>query len=371
MEDTFNEKTNDISHQLNCKDCGAMLLYSPGAQKLVCKYCGAQNNILSDEKTEIKETDYNDFINNKIQQEQKQTISTVKCNNCGASTTLKPNITSDNCAFCASPLVIQNGTTSTIIKPSYVLPFKIDSKNAHDSFTKWLNGLWFAPNDLKKYASLSEKLKGMYMPYWTYDAKTDTQYQGERGDYYYTTERRQVTVNGKTEMRTEQVRHTRWSYKSGTVFNTFDDVSVLASNSLPDATTRNLEPWDFNNLAPYNEGFISGFQTECYQVEVKDGFETAKKVMRTSIENSVRRDISGDEQRISNLNTNYNAITFKHILLPIWISAYQYNGKVYRFIINGRSGKLEGQRPYSWIKITLAVLAVLIIIGTIIAVTQK
>ena len=363
MEEKFVDKTNDISHQLNCKDCGALLLYSPGAQKLACKYCGAQNDILPKEKIEVKETDYNDFINNKIQQEEKQIISTVKCNNCGASTTLKPNITSDNCAFCASPLVIQNGTTSTIIKPSYVLPFKVDSNTAHLGFTNWLNALWFAPNDLQKYASLNEKLKGMYMPYWTYDAKTTTQYQGERGDYYYTTEQRQVTVNGKTEMRSEQVRHTRWSYKNGTVFNTFDDVSVLASHSLPDETTRSLEPWDFNNLAPYNEGFISGFQTECYQVEVKDGFETAKKVMSTKIETSVRQDIAGDEQRIGNLNTDYNAITFKHILLPIWISAYQYNGKVYRFIINGRTGKLEGERPFSWIKIALTIAVVVAIIG--------
>jgi hypothetical protein len=77
----------------------------------------------------------------------------------------------------------------------------------------------------------------------------------------------------------------------------------------------------------------------------------------------VRQDIAGDEQRIGNLNTDYNAITFKHILLPIWISAYQYNGKIYRFIINGRTGKLEGERPYSWIKIALTIVAVVAIIG--------
>ncbi len=362
MEDKFIDKSADINHQLNCKDCGAVLLYSPGTQKLACQYCGAQNEILSSsDKIEIKETDYQDFINNKIHQEQKQTIHTVKCNNCGAATTLKPNITSDNCAFCASPLVIQNGTTSTIIKPSYVLPFKVDDKNAHTAFNNWLNSLWFAPNDLKKYASLNEKLKGMYMPYWTYDTHTTTNYQGERGDYYYTTERRQVSVNGKTEWKDVQVKHTRWSFKSGTVQKTFDDVPVLASHSLPNETTRSLEPWDLKNLVPYHDGFISGFQSECYQVEVTDGFETAKRVMSTTIENAVRSDIAGDEQRIGSLNTSYEAITFKHILLPIWISAYRYNGKVFRFIINGRTGKLEGERPYSWIKIiSLIVLIVLI-----------
>ncbi len=372
MNDSFEEKNQDISHSLKCKDCGALLRFSPGQQKLACKYCGAQNEIQSSESPkEIEETDYDDFIANKIDKEEKQTVSTVQCNNCGAITTLQPNITSDNCAFCASPLVIKGGTSSTIIKPKYLLPFKVDDHKAHQLFVDWLNGLWFAPNDLKKYAALNEKLKGLYMPYWTYDANTTSKYSGERGDYYYTTEQRQVTVNGKTEWREERVRHTRWSFTSGVVTNTFDDISVLASKSLPESATDALEPWDLKNLVPYNEGFVSGFQTECYQVEVQSGLVTAKTSMEYSIDQTIRQDIGGDEQRISDKNINYQNITFKHILLPIWISAYLYNSKVYRFIINGQNGKLQGQRPYSVPKILLAILAALAAIVTIGAIFGK
>ena len=256
MDYNVEEKSQNINKELKCKDCGALLLYAPGTQKLACKYCGAQNDITAGEKESIEEIAYQDFISNKINQEEKQTISTVTCNNCGATTTLKPNLTSDNCAFCASPLVIQGGTTSTIIKPKYLLPFKIDDKNAHDIFIKWLNGLWFAPNDLKKYATLNEKLKGIYMPYWTYDTNARTDYEGERGEHYY-------EGSGKN-----RVRKTRWYDANGTVQNSFDDVCVLASQSLPDAVTRPLEPWDLENLTLYNEGYISGFQTECYQTDV-------------------------------------------------------------------------------------------------------
>jgi len=359
MSNFLDENNQAISNELKCKDCGALLLYAPGVEKLACKYCGAQNEIhATNEKHAIEEIAYEDFIYNKITQEEKQTVSTVKCTNCGASTTLKPNLTSDNCAFCASPLVIQGGTTSTIIKPKYVLPFKIEDKNAHEIFIKWLNSLWFAPNDLKKYATLNEKLKGLYMPYWTYDANSSTTYIGERGEHYY-------EGSGK-----DRKRKTRWYSVDGTVTNNFDDVCVLASHSLPDHVTRALEPWDLKNLAPFNEGYISGFQTECYQTDVKSGFETAKSVMEGFIKDTIRDDIGGDEQRINKMHIKHSNISFKHILLPIWISAYVYNNKVYRFIINGRTGAVQGQRPYSAIKIALAVIAVILLISIIASISK-
>jgi DNA-directed RNA polymerase subunit RPC12/RpoP len=364
MEDQMIDKSHEISNELNCKDCGAVLKFSPGTQSLACQYCGAQNEIpkLSEEIVEI---DFEEFIKNKAGSEEKQTVAVVKCNNCGASTTLQPNIISDVCPFCASPVVVKDGTTSTIIKPKYVLPFKIDDKNAHTVFQKWLHGLWFAPNDLKKLAAISERLKGLYMPYWTYDAQTVCNYVGQRGDHYYNTQSYSTMVNGKSQMRTRQVQNTRWSFKSGTVQNVFDDVCVLASKSLPEATTRNLEPWDVKNFSPFNEGFLSGFQTECYQVEVQQGFEIAKSVMEQRVRATVCKDIGGNEQRVNQMHVDYSSITFKHVLLPIWISAYRYNNKVYRFIINGRSGKVQGERPYSKAKIAALVIGILVAIATL------
>lgn len=348
MSDSFSENNKNISNELQCKDCGALLLFAPGTEKLACKYCGAQNEILADvENQEIEEMDYHDFIANKIKQEDKQIVNTVNCNNCGATTTLKPNITSDNCAFCASPLVIKGGTTSTILKPKYILPFKVDDKTAHDIFIKWLHGLWFAPNDLKKYASVSEKLKGVYMPYWTYDSNTNTSYDGERGEYYY-----EGSGNNKQ-------RKTKWYPVQGTTQHAFDDVCVSASQSLPDNTMRTLEPWDLEALVAYKEAYISGFQTECYQTDVIKGYKTAKYLMEEAIKDKIRREIGGDEQRIHNMHVAYSDIRFKHILLPIWISAYSYHSKVFQFIINGRTGEVQGARPYSAIKIALAIIAVI------------
>ena len=357
---SFVEPTTEVSNQLDCKECGALLKYAPGTESLSCEYCGTNNEIKTEPKgTLLEETNFEEFIRNQVSAADQQEITTVKCSNCGAASTLKPNITSDNCPFCATSLVVNSGTTSSIVKPKYLLPFKVDQKKAMEHFRGWISGLWWAPNDLKKYAQTTEKLNGMYIPYWTYDSDTASAYTGERGDYYYETETYYEEENGKSVRKTRRVRHTRWSYASGNVFKNFNDVLVLASNSLPDSYTSKLEPWDLENLTRFDEKFLSGFRTERYQVDVKDGFGKAKDIMDDVIRELVRDNIGGDEQRIHSVNTKHNNITFKHILLPIWLSAYRYNEKVYRFMINGRTGEVQGERPYSWIKITLAILFVI------------
>ena len=161
---------------------------------------------------------------------------------------------------------------------------------------------------------------------------------------------------------TRTITRTRWHSVSGHVDNTFKDLLVVASKSLPKKYVEKLEPWELDNLVPYNDSFLSGFKTESYQVDLREGFDDAKIKMNEAISSSVCNDIGGDQQRIQSLNTVYNKITFKHILLPIWISAYMYKDKVYRFLINGRTGEVQGERPYSWIKIGLAALVVVAVI---------
>ena len=140
---------------------------------------------------------------------------------------------------------------------------------------------------------------------------------------------------------------------------------VAASNSLPVKYLDRLEPWDLNNLVPYDTKYLSGFKSERYQVSLEDGFGKAKEKMEVVIREDIKKDIGGDRQQIHSLMSKYNNITFKHILLPLWISAYRYNNKPYRFMINARTGEVTGERPWSWIKITLAVIAGAAVIGTV------
>jgi LSD1 subclass zinc finger protein len=357
------DTTADNMGTIKCKNCGANLKFKPGTESLSCDYCQTINEIAL-ERTEVIENDFNLFIEEAEAKTEHQVISTVKCGSCGANTTLQPNITSSNCPYCDTPLVVKDAATCDIIKPSYILPFKVERNKAKEGFVKWVGGLWFAPSKLKNYAENSaEKLKGVYLPYWTYDSNTESDYSGLRGDHYYVTES-YTDSNGRSQ--TRSVQKTRWSAASGHVSNSFDDVLVCASHSLPEKLVNELEPWDLPELVKYNDNFLAGFITESYQTGLKEGFGKAKVRMEDRIRSSVRSDIGGDTQQITTLSTEYNDITFKHILLPLWISAYKYNNKVYRFTINARTGEVQGERPYSAIKIALLVIAIIgIIVGIV------
>jgi ribosomal protein S27E len=346
------QKSGFTDGEIICKQCGAKLTFKPGTNSLTCEFCGAINEI-EVKQAIIEEINYLDFIANKAQNANTIEILTIKCETCGAQTTFSENVVAQKCDFCASPLVAKRGETSKIIEPESMLTFKVTDKVGQDLFKKWLRKIWFAPNDLKKYAYQKEKLSGIYLPYWTYDSNTNTHYTGERGDNYQVQEQYR---NDKGESSTRTVTKIRWSNRSGTVHNTFDDVLVVASNSLPKKYVYKLEPWDLNALVPFDQKYLAGFKAESYGVDVQSGFEIAKDIMQDEIDTTIKRDIGGDHQQITSKNTNYNNITFKHILLPIWLSAYRYNKKVYRFMINARTGEVQGERPYSWIKITLAAL---------------
>lgn len=346
-----------------CGQCGAKLEYAPGTDVLKCPYCGAENVIPSADG-DIHELDYVGFLRNAGASEEVVERITVKCTACGAESTQKPNVTADRCPFCGADIVA-TASSSKQIKPKALLPFAITREAARDLFRKWIVSLWFAPNALKRLARQESPIDGMYTPHWTYDCDTTSQYTGLRGDYYWVTETYTTTENGRSVTRTRQVRKVRWTPVSGVVQNSFDDVLVVASHSLPRKYAEALEPWDLDKLCPYQDEFLSGFRAESYQVDLEQGFERAKEIMASTIHATICRDIGGDLQQVSSVHTQYADITFKHILLPVWISAYRYGEKVYRFLVNARTGEVQGERPWSWVKIALAILAALPFIAAI------
>ena len=271
-------------------------------------------------------------------------------------------MTASQCPFCGADIVATGASTKRI-KPKALLPFEIDRKKAHELFQGWIRGLWFAPNALKRFARQDSPINGLYCPYWTYDCNTTTQYTGMRGDDYWTTETYASYENGRSVTRTRQVRRTRWTPVSGAVFNRFDDVLVVASESLPRKYAQALEPWDLDKLEPYQDAYLSGFRAESYQVDLPTGFERAKEIMAPTIHSTICSDIGGDHQQVTSTSSQYDAITFKYVLLPVWLSAYRYRNKVFRFLVNARTGEVQGERPWSWVKIALAVIAALPVIA--------
>jgi DNA-directed RNA polymerase subunit RPC12/RpoP len=360
---------NDVTvGEYKCPQCGSDLHFAPGSAAQQCRSCGHTVDIATQQSAQ-EEIDFMSFLQGAEKSAPTVQANTASCPSCSAVSAIPANVTATSCPFCGTSITI-NGQ-SKLISPSALLPFRVDERSARGSFAAWTKRLWFAPSDFKRAAYVNERVQGIYLPYWTYDSFAKTRYSGQRGTYYYETERYTTTENGRSVTKTRQVRKTRWKSASGVVHNNFNDVLVPASKSLPLQLIERLEPWDLPQLMEYDAKYLSGFKSECYSVGLQPGFEYAKVKMQPTIDSTIRDDIGGDEQRIQSKASDYSQITFKHILLPIWISACRYRGKVYRFVVNGRTGEVQGDRPWSYAKIALAVIAATAIIITAFWVMQN
>ena len=347
--------------QRSCSQCGAGIVFSPGTTRLACPYCGTKNQI-EQGTFEVKEFDLAAYIHHGDFKKELITQKIVSCKGCGASHELGEHKISGTCPFCGLELVLDHPSESVVHQPQMLLPFKKGRDEAGKALKRWIGKRWFAPNALKKYPADTERFIGMYLPYWTYDAQTFTHYKGERGDDY-TVSRKTSGSDGK-DRDVKEIK-TRWHFVEGQVRRNFDDMLVCATRSLPEAMIRQLEPWPLEDLVPYQKGYLRGFQTETYQVNLEDGLATAKKRMTPAIHADIHRHIGGDHQRIHTMETTYTDLTFKHVLMPVWVSAYRFRGKAYRFLVSAQTGEVQGERPWSGIKIALAVILLVMVIAVI------
>ena len=362
MQTTAPEKVR----RFRCPGCGAELQFEPRDGCLTCPYCGRTERIEAQGEGP-SERPYEEYLSPRG--ESLGTLAEgaleVACQSCGATVTFVPPQVAGECDFCGSPLVAQPRSADPLVAPEGVLPFRLGQGEAADSIRRWLGSLWFAPSALKRLAS-QEGVGGVYIPFWTYDAYTVSHYTGERGEYYYTTESYTETdPQGRSVTKTRQVRHTRWHPASGTVSRWFDDLLVPATRSLPPQKLAALEPWDLSELKSYEPAYLSGYKAQRYQVDLREGFEAARQAAAPVIEQDVRRRIGGDEQRVSNVSTNYSAITFKHLLLPVYVGAYRFRERVFQVVVNGRTGEVQGERPYSFWKIFFFVLALVVLAAVV------
>jgi len=342
-----------------CPSCGAPQKFSPATGKLVCEFCRTQTDIKVSQDI-IHEYEFTEAVTALHTQKNQIIEKNIKCKKCGGSFTLTPYSFSSNCPYCNTPAItdfIQE------ITPKSLIPFILTHKEAQRLFKKWVGSRWFAPNAFKKYLDGDNTLTGYYLPYWTYDSDTISSYHGLRGDVYYVTVTKTIVQNGRQRQIRVQEPRINWTPVSGTVYVSFDDITIGATKTISRAILDSLEPWDTTSLVPFDEKYLSGFEAEEYTIGLDNGFEFAKAKMAHKIEQNIRYDIGGDQQQIHQVHTKHNDITYKNILLPVWTASFRWKEKEYYYAINAQSGKIVGERPYSSMKIIFAVLTVLSLLG--------
>lgn len=345
--------SNDQGRVFPCPSCGADLVFHIGQQAMQCPYCGYEEAIVFGAEEKVVERDFQEMLAKLEKQHDESPDSyagmrELTCGSCAGTVLFQGTLTSTRCPYCASPIQIDAAVQAKErIHLDGVLPFLVDYKAAATRLSDWVKKRWFAPNAFLKQGVRAD-FNGVYLPYWTFDAMTFTRYTGQRGEDYT------VTVGSGKNRRTE--RRTRWYPASGEFQQFFDDVLVNATKGLNAGLVQELEPWPLDKVAVYNQQMLAGFLARTYEVLLPEGFELAEVRIQDRLEREVRRRIGGDRQRIDQMDVRHSAITFKHLLLPVWMMAYRYQDKPFRVYVNATTGEVQGERPYSWVKIMFAVI---------------
>lgn len=347
-----------------CPSCGAQVAYAPGTRVLRCRTCGAEQQIAAADTT-VEEHSYDAWA--RLAPKPVATIGkqVLSCRGCGAQT--ETDELAGACPFCGGVLVALTQPEGVIV-PEALVPFTIAKRAANDSFVAWVRSRRFAPGALKKVGS-TEAIAGTYVPHWTYDAHTETDYTGARGEHYWETETYTVSDGqGGTRTETRQVQHTRWYPAAGHVTHDFDDVLVLGSTKIAPELVEKAGPWPLTAAVAFTPDYLAGYSALRYDVDPDAGLASAKGQMTEVVREDCRHDIGGDEQRVERMDVQYLSLMFKLVLLPLWIASYLYAGKTYQVLVNANTGQVIGERPYSKLKIALAVLAGLILIAAVVTV---
>ena len=354
-EQIYSERTEKETDK-KCPNCGATVVFDPSSGKMHCDYCGYTCELPSAEaENEICEMDFEAAIHTESFNwgEQKKE---VQCKQCGAVTVYDALETAAVCPFCGSTSVMPAATENTIA-PGAVCPFTVTKDLAGERFTRWLKRKWFAPRKAKKSAS-PEAFQGVYLPYWTYDAQTTSNFTGRAG---YDKRVKDRDGNVRTE--------TTWRHVNGVYQEFFDDVTVMASKRQEGSGVSDCEPFDFSKLVPYSPQVLAGFVAERYSIGLQEGWNTAQRTiqshLRSDIQSYIRRHWNADRADSVHFSTLYSNITYKYLLVPVWISSFKYKDKVYQFAVNGQTGKVGGKSPVSALRVILFILAIIGLIAAL------
>lgn len=343
----FTEETEETLEKTDekCPQCGGTLDFNPETGELVCTYCGATVDIDDEEKKRAQELDFR-LAENAASRDWGAETRTVICKNCGAETVYDAETVSGECPYCGSNQVMEAGGES-IMAPGGVCPFTVTKSAAGERFAGWLKGKLFCPSAAKK-AAKAGKISGIYLPYWTFDADTYSNYTARYG--------KERTVRRGKETRVE----IRWYHTRGFYHRFINDELVAATGKQDRKMLESIEPFDTENNLEYKPEYLAGFASERYTIGLNEAWEDARRDMARDIESDiyakVRREYHTSHVDSVRVYTDYRNVTYKYLLLPVWMSSFEYKGKNYRFMVNGRSGRVGGKYPVSPLRVAVAVL---------------
>ena len=349
QNDVVNQQNQVATEYVKCSGCGANMEFDPNTQSLACPHCG--NVVQFDTNKSACEIDLGKGLSDDaVWQSNQATVFT--CDNCGAQVVLNQSQTASECPFCGTPHV-QKSEELTGLKPNAVLPFTFDSDKALQHSKEWAKKQFFAPNDFKKNLR-PDNIKGVYAPSFTFDSCTSSSYVGRIGKTYTR------SVGSGKNRRTET--YTVWRDICGNHYDRFDDVLISSGSKIDQDKINKLAPFYTNTAKLFDEQYLLGFMAYKYDYELNDCWGNAKKLVDKAIERTILSKYSYDKVAYLNVSTMHQSVTYKYVMLPVYVGSYKYAKKSYNFYVNGNTGKVWGKTPLSFWKIFFTVILCLAVV---------
>lgn len=343
-----------LDFDAECPSCSASIEFNPATGKLNCPYCGYESEIAPPEDKANRFAQEIDFSAAQSRDSFNWGVDkkAIICEACAAESIYDALQVADSCPYCGSNQVMEASAANTLA-PNGVCMFEVTSKQAGENFHKWIRGRWFTSSAAKRSAK-PDNFKGVYLPYWTFDSKTASTYSARYGRYRTVRDK-----DGKTRTVTD------WYTTRGFYQEFIDDHLVSATTRYDRGIMSKIEPFQTNNAKAYQPEYVTGFISERYSIGLEDGWQIAQKEIHnhlvSQVKSQVRIQNRADVVSSVSLSTTHDAITFKYVMLPIWLSSFRYKEKVYRFMVNGQTGKVGGEAPISPLRVAIAVILLSIV----------
>jgi len=351
----------DIIHY-PCSSCGAFMVFSPKLGTLACEYCGNEESLSVGNQKALYTYDYFSKITTYQEIDYGELTKELRCPKCGGEFNFETLQFAHHCPYCETPAIIDCIHDT---KPQGLIPFAITRQEAKEHFEEWIVSRWFAPNSLSEHFNNTKELMGHYIPFWTFDAHTTTQYRGYRGEYIEQQRiHRSFDSDGNLIKKKIGTRQIRWHRVTGELQRSFEDLAISANqDGVEHIHVNAVAPWDTKRAVDFDTKYISGFEAKEYRQTLPNAYKSAQRSLESLIKWDIKRQIGGDDQRIEEYTIEYKEVQYKYLLFPLWVAQFDWKGKHYEYAINGLTGKVSGERPYSAIKIVFAIVVVMMIVG--------
>ena len=333
-----------------CPACTGPLHFSAESGKLECDYCSssytpeeidalyAEKN--GDTKPEevpegfVEEVEGDYSTEDVSWGEDGEKVRVYSCPSCGAELICDETTAATACPYCGNPTVVPS-QLSGILKPDFVLPFKVDKKAAVAAIRAHYKGKKLLPRFFADTNHI-EEVKGVYVPFWLYDGVVDA-------DIAYRASRSHSYTHGNT-----RITNTDHFYVRRAATVEFDRIPADASTKMPDEYMDSIEPFDYSELKPFSLSYLPGYMADKYDITADVCAQRADNRAKQSARDILMRSVIGyttcipyaETIRVKRGNAHY-------ALLPVWLLTTRWNDQTFLFAMNGQTGKMVGNLPIS------------------------